>query len=420
MTGEATASVPSAAVAARAAMQTRASSETPGETSPPPTAPAVMTEAEGEDSAAIAVTGGEGVAPDAERPAELPEGSRSDDESHVGLEDRANAEDRGGPKAFDVDAAPAPRANVLRQESNGESRGGVPPRAAEADGYRQRADRLMERAQRQWEAGHREESLRLAQLAARLELQQKVVYRSDEESPTQFIERLRGLPEGASLTLTAPTRAGESETLPPLPPVASEAHAGRPAGEPGRGEPVSGQLGSGQSSTGEVVAGNPTGGAETSPTTGSDPVAAGQQRLDALVSGHRFHRAAHRQPDPAEEVTVPSSAALAEFERLARVEAGGPGSAEGVAVAVEAPAPPASEAVESGELRDLPLELGGPIQTTVGGATWLSPRVRWWLTWNRLSFLGLGIGLACLLVLWVWRELERWHHRGLSRAGFTS
>jgi len=396
-------------------MQTRTPSETPGETSPLPTAPPLMTEAEGEDSAAIAVTGGEGVAADAERPAELPEKSHLDDDSHVGSEDRANADDRGGPGDFDVDSAPAPRAAVLRQESNGESRGEAPARAAEADGYRQRADRLMERAQRQWEAGHREESLRLAQLAARLELQQKVVYRSDEESPTQFIERLRGLPEGASLTLTPSTRAGESETLPPLPPVASEAHAGRPAGEPGTSQP-----GPGQSSTGEAVAGNPTGGADTSPTTGSDPVAAGQQRLDALASGHRFHRAAHRQPDPAEEVTVPSSAALAEFERLARVEAGGPGSAEGVAVAVEAPAPPASEAVESGELRDLPLELGGPIQATVGGATWLSPRVRWWLTWNRLSFLGLGIGLACLLVLWVWRELERWHHRGLSRAGFTS
>jgi hypothetical protein len=48
--------------------------------------------------------------------------------------------------------------------------------------------------------------------------------------------------------------------------------------------------------------------------------------------------------------------------------------------------------------------------------TWLSPRVRWWLTWNRLSFLGLMTGLACLLMLWVWRELERWHHRGLQRA----
>ncbi|MFM7160152.1 MAG: hypothetical protein ACKO3P_07260, partial [Planctomycetaceae bacterium] len=83
------------------------------------------------------------------------------------------------------------------------------------------------------------------------------------------------------------------------------------------------------------------------------------------------------------------------------------------------PAAPAPEETDAPELRDLPLELT-TAATPPAGLTWLSPRVRWWLTWNRLSFLGLLTGLACLLVLWIWRELERWHHRGLQRAGLVS
>jgi hypothetical protein len=109
---------------------------------------------------------------------------------------------------------------------------------------------------------------------------------------------------------------------------------------------------------------------------------------------------------------VPSDAALAEFERLAELAASPATEGNDIDTAPDAPAPAEAAAPE---LRDLPLELSNAA-TTNRGLTWLSPRVRWWLTWNRLSFLGLMTGLACLLVLWVWRELERWHHRGLQRA----
>lgn len=40
-----------------------------------------------------------------------------------------------------------------------------------------------------------------------------------------------------------------------------------------------------------------------------------------------------------------------------------------------------------------------------------APSVPGYWTWNRVSLAGLACGLSGLLLLWIWRELERWHFR---------
>jgi len=274
-----------------------------------------------------------------------------------------------------------------------------------AEGYRQRADRLLDRARRQWEAGHREEALRLAQIAHRLELAQKAVYRPDEESPSRFIATLQSAAVGDTLP-RPPAATSPAATHVATPALASsDTPQAEPANVPSSDTPASRGPNAG---TTDLVAESPTA-IDTAPSVNAPAV-------EQLTGSHRFHRAAHRQPAAGELTVVPSSAALAEFERLAQLEAtpAGEESATGAS-----PAAPAPEETDAPELRDLPLELT-TAATPPAGLTWLSPRVRWWLTWNRLSFLGLLTGLACLLVLWIWRELERWHHRGLQRAGLVS
>ena len=294
-------------------------------------------------------------------------------------------------------AAPAPRSvprvavvdpQVAEQAAN--------EQRAVAEGYRQRADRLLDRARRQWEAGHREEALRLAQIAHRLELAQKALYRSDEESPSRFIATLQTATVGEALprppAATGPTYApdagpGSAATENPGAEIANQPPTDTPA----------------------TAATNPS---EVSPDAVETSPVANSHAVDQLTESRRFHRSAHRQPTAGEPTVVPSDAALAEFERLAQLAASPATERNDIDTAPDAPAPAEAAAPE---LRDLPLELSNAA-TTTRGLTWLSPRVRWWLTWNRLSFLGLMTGLACLLVLWVWRELERWHHRGLQRA----
>ena len=294
-------------------------------------------------------------------------------------------------------ASPAPRSvpriavvdpQVAEQAAN--------EQRAVAEGYRQRADRLLDRARRQWEAGHREEALRLAQIAHRLELAQKALYRPDEESPSRFIATLQTATIGETLP-RPPAATGPAYTQDAGPGSAATENPGAEiANQPPTDTPA-------------TAATNP---AEVSLDAVETPTVANSPAVDQLTESRRFHRSAHRQPTAGEPTVVPSDAALAEFERLAELAASPATEGNDIDTAPDAPAPAEAAAPE---LRDLPLELSNAA-TTTRGLTWLSPRVRWWLTWNRLSFLGLMTGLACLLMLWVWRELERWHHRGLQRA----
>ncbi|MFM7161386.1 MAG: hypothetical protein ACKO3P_13555, partial [Planctomycetaceae bacterium] len=154
-----------------------------------------------------------------------------------------------------------------------------------AEGYRQRADRLLDRARRQWEAGHREEALRLAQIAHRLELAQKAVYRPDEESPSRFIATLQSAAVGD--TLPRPPAA----TSPAATHVATPALAGsdtpqsEPANVPSSDTPASRGVSAG---TTDLVTESPTA-IDTAPSVNAPAV-------EQLTGSHRFHRAAHRQP----------------------------------------------------------------------------------------------------------------------------
>lgn len=76
-----------------------------------------------------------------------------------------------------------------------------------ADGFeRQRADRLMARARQMLQSDFREEALRLALVAEQLEKSHQVKYRSGEETPSQFVARLR-----LTDSLTGETRAVAEE-----------------------------------------------------------------------------------------------------------------------------------------------------------------------------------------------------------------
>lgn len=256
---------------------------------------------------------------------------------------------------------------------------------------RQRADRLLERARKLLESGYLDEALRLAQIAVNLERSQRAIYLDGEERPSDFVSEF----QSASIADKDSIRRGASK---------SGANASAEATSIGSNPPVA-----------EVV--TPLDGSADQ-IDGDAPVADEQAEgtADATslgTTGKRYNRSAGRRklPDPGSRAvaTIPpianppveteeipeSPVADAEVPNRQSPGAGGEGGA--VPVDVAAPAP-----VEI-EVSDLPiLDVSAPAV----------PRaVRRYWTWNKVSLTGMVSGLVMLVLLWIWRELERWHYR---------
>ncbi|MCY2967602.1 MAG: hypothetical protein NT069_28895, partial [Planctomycetota bacterium] len=304
--------------------------------------------------------------------------------------------------------SPQRRKVVLVSSEEG---GSVEPvtEAANSTPDRLRADRLLARAKHNLEQGYRDEALRLAQIAERLELSQRVAYESDEERPSQFLMRLRGDSPSRSETRVTPSTAAtaatkqhpdpssrtttaDSATTAAIPPSEQEAN---PSATP----------------TSQQAAWRP---AEVAADSGAIEVeipALTSEELESIgATSKRFVRAAHRRNlarhspkmadrPPSPVVTDP----ITDGEPV-------PGAPEPEADSNDADSIPTNALAEDLPADPLDQELSElPVVQQADAPP--APSVPGYWTWNRVSLAGLASGLTGLLLLWIWRELERWHYR---------
>jgi hypothetical protein len=261
----------------------------------------------------------------------------------------------------------------------------------------------LERARHNLELGFEEEALRLAQIAERLEFSERVRFAPGEETPSQFIDRVWGerrppLPDFPAATALAQTRRAAR--------LASIAVAGKsppaPASLPqpsAAADPVS-----------------PLGPETALPTTVADageieiPQLTDEEFEELAANVKRFDRAPHRRKTPAgtgaprRHVVVHKTPTLAQErvdDGLLAADVPTPTqSSDESSPAIEPPS--AVEAVTAADEN-------WPVQVT--GEPPPAPTTPLYWNWHRVCLTGFVTGLASLLVLWIWRELERWHYR---------
>jgi len=295
---------------------------------------------------------------------------------------------------------------------------------------RTRADKLLTRAEQLLQRGFPDEALRLAQIAQRLELSQRAVYAADEMRPSDVIARIKSRPmAGQAARDTADTSKGEHRPQRGLPPARLDSNSSNSSNIAAEDRSVSRSV----EGDGELA----------STATGPDETGAQLpvEGLDSLMPGaKRFVRAPHRkrplrqsvvadrpsrlrplseldpgESGPEEMAESPAPAAPAELAECDPAEwdseaelAHGSETGAGLAMEDAAPAPP----IELDDANEADVEW--PVLAEGEPAATLTPAVR--RTWNEFWSMGLATGLASLVLLWLWRELERWHYRQTQAA----
>lgn len=280
--------------------------------------------------------------------------------------------------------------------------------AADASKDRPRANRLLERARHNLELGFEEEALRLAQIAERLEFSERVRYAPGEESPSQFIDRIWGerrpplpdFPAATALTqarrsarLAALAVAGKDSAPPAVIPQPSVTADPALALRPETAQPL----------------------AAAQPDEIEIPQLTDEEFEELAANAKRFDRSPHRRKTPKRDTAIAQSAtgrtardqrnlAIAgndeADESMLSHAAADPSATEDSSAPIEPP--PDVEAVVTGEE-------SWPVQVAFDPPPAPSTPLYW--NWHRVCLTGFVTGLASLVVLWIWREIERWFHR---------
>lgn len=280
--------------------------------------------------------------------------------------------------------------------------------ATDASKDRPRANRLLERARHNLELGFEEEALRLAQIAERLEFSERVRYAPGEESPSQFIDRIWG------------------ERRPPLPdfPAAAALAQARRAAR------LASMAVAGKDSPPPAVNPQPSVAVEPVPTLRAEttqPLAAAnpdeieipqltdEEFEELAANAKRFDRSPHRRKTPKGVAAIPhtetgtagpdqsdlaSAGTDSEEDPLPMLTAAAPSATDDPTMPIEPPAD--VEAAAAGEE-------SWPVQVAFDPPPAPSTPLYW--NWHRVCLTGFVTGLASLVVLWIWREIERWFHR---------
>jgi len=292
-----------------------------------------------------------------------------------------------------------PRSSELKLVSGEESAPARESTKPLAD--RPRANRLIERARQNLELGFEEEALRLAQIAERLEFSERVQYTPGEETPSQFIDRVWGdrrppLPDfPAAIALAQTRRLARRPVLATVEPTTTTA--------PTTPAPVATE-----SVPREAVAT-----AVPVPDDGEtiEIPALTDEEFEALAAtAKRFNRSPHRRKSPGAPGTT---AAPSTFVSLPTESSEIPLESEATTTeeteVASAADPELDVPVEVDDAGLLALEEDWPVliaadppQAPVLTASW---------NWHRVCLTGFLSGLASLFVLWIWREIERWHYR---------
>jgi hypothetical protein len=268
---------------------------------------------------------------------------------------------------------------------------------------RPRVNRLLERARHNLELGFEEEALRLAQIAERLEFSERVRFAAGEETPSQFIDRVWGerrppLPDFPAANALAQTRraarlasiavAGKTPPLPASPPQPSNA-----------AEPVS-----------TLRPESPPLTAVANPDEIEIPQLTDEEFEELAANAKRFDRSPHRRKSPAGAGSGQRTA-VTQTPPLPTDD-----PSEDEALTASLPVPAESLAESPTEIEPAPAvdpvtvsDDNWPVQVSADDTP--APATPLYWNWHRVCLTGFVTGLASLLVLWIWRELERWHYR---------
>jgi hypothetical protein len=262
---------------------------------------------------------------------------------------------------------------------------------------------LLERARDNLESGFEEEALRLAQIAERLQFSERVQYGPGEETPSQFIDRVWGerrppLPDFPAAAAIAQARRAAR--------LASLAVAGketRPAGITPQPTVAADPETALRSETPPLTA-------VANPDESEIPQLSEEEFEELAASAKRFDRSPHRRktlaPHAAGGRTVlkPTTPAPSEAPEEDGLTVSGTPNPTGSSAESSTPIEPAP-VVESVMAADD----NWPVQLTADAPP--APTSPSYWNWHRVCLTGFVTGLASLLMLWIWRELERWHYR---------
>jgi hypothetical protein len=279
--------------------------------------------------------------------------------------------------------------------------------AAEPSKDRPRANRLLERARHNLELGFEEEALRLAQIAERLEFSERVRFAPGEESPSQFIDRVWAerrppLPDFPAAAALAQTRraarlasmaiAGKDSQPPAVIPPPSVATEPVPVLRPETTQPL----------------------AEANPDEIEIPQLTDEEFEELAANAKRFDRSPHRRKTPKGETSLAQKVPVRDVpdqrnraiagndveDEVLTPQVAAATSSDDAATPIEPPA-----AVEAATAADE----NWPVQVAFDPPPAPSTPLYW--NWHRVCLTGFVTGLASLVVLWIWREIERWFHR---------
>jgi len=292
-----------------------------------------------------------------------------------------------------------PRSSELKLVSGEEP---APAReASKPPADRPRANRLIERARHNLELGFEEEALRLAQIAERLEFSERVQYAPGEETPSQFIDRVWGDRRPPLPDFPAAIAVAQSRRMARRPVLATAEPA--PATLPTTPTPVAT----------EVVPREAVATAGPVPEEGEtiEIPALTDEEFEALAAtAKRFNRSPHRRKTPAPPTTPATPTVIVALptetsETVLESDETAHSDTE-VASTAEAELDVPLE-VEEEDL--LALEEDWPVLLASDPPA--APVLPMYWNWHRVCLTGFLSGLASLLVLWIWREIERWHYR---------
>ncbi len=280
--------------------------------------------------------------------------------------------------------------------------------AAESSKDRPRANRLLERARQNLELGFEEEALRLAQIAERLEFSERVRYAAGEESPSQFIDRIWG------------------ERRPPLPdfPAAAALAQARRAAR------MASMAVAGKETPPQAVAPQTSVAADPVPTLRAEPpqplAAANPDEIEIpqltdeefevlAANAKRFDRSPHRRKSPQRDTAIAHGATGRAAPEPRHPTGAGNDEEDGSTLSPAVVATPSTDdpsaAIEPpAAVEDVAAaEESWPLQMAFEPPPAPSTPLYW--NWHRVCLTGFVTGLASLMVLWIWREIERWFHR---------
>jgi hypothetical protein len=268
---------------------------------------------------------------------------------------------------------------------------------------RPRANRLLERARHNLDLGFEEEALRLAQIAERLEFSERVQYGPGEEPPSQFIDRVWGerrppLPDFPAAAALAQARRAAR--------LASLAVAGKEP-RPAAATPQTNVTAEPETALHPEA---PQLSAEVNADEIEIPQLTDEEFEELAANAKRFDRSPHRRKASATQ----SASRRAVVTQTTPTQSEDP-SEDGL-MAAALPVPTGSSNESPAEIEPAPAveavtsaDDNWPVQVTADAPP--APTTPLFWNWHRVCLTGFVSGLASLLVLWIWRELERWHYR---------